>query len=124
MRSLILTLLLLALSAIVVAQDAPKYDPATEVTVHGIVTQIKDFECPVSGTLGRHIEVKLADGTILEVHLAPVKFMNDFKINVTNEPVMVIGSKVTFHGAPAVIARTFSQKTTYELRDANGKPYW
>jgi len=124
MKSLILTLLFLALSVTVVAQDAPKYDPATEVTLHGIVTQIKDFDCPVSGTLGRHVEVKLADGTIMEVHLAPVKFMNDYKIMVTNEPVMVVGSKVTFHDAPAVIARTFSQKTTYELRDPNGKPYW
>ena len=124
MKRLILTLLLLAFSAIVVAQDAPKYDPATETTLHGIVVQIKDFECPISGTVGRHMEVKLADGSIVEVHLAPAKYMDDYKIVVTSEPVMVIGSKVTYHDAPAVIARTFSQKITYELRDTNGKPYW
>jgi hypothetical protein len=125
MKSLVLALMLFLLAALVVAQEAPPaYDPATEVTVRGVVTEVRDFSCPITATLGRHVEVRLADGSILEVHLAPAKFMNDFKINVTPGPITVVGSKVTFRGAPAVIARSFAQKNNYELRNENGRPYW
>ena len=128
MKRLILALLILAVAPAIAqtkASGAPKYDPTTEVTLTGTVTELKDFSCPISGTMGSHAELQQADGTIIEVHLAPVKFMKAYGIDVTAGPVTVVGSKVTFNGAPAIMARTLTQKgNVYQFRDEKGKPYW
>ncbi len=128
MKRLILALLVLAVAPAVAqtkGNGAPKYDPATEVTITGTITELKDFNCPISGTLGSHAELQQADGTMIEVHLAPVKFMKSYGVDVSAGPVTVVGSKVTFNGAPTIEARTLTQKgNVYQFRDEKGKPYW
>ena len=34
---------------------APKYDKATEVKLKGTVMDVRDYECPISGTMGAHL---------------------------------------------------------------------
>lgn len=129
MKKLILALLLVVVPVVCVAQSkgttAPKYDPTTEAVFSGTFTDIQDFSCPISGTLGSHLTLKQADGTTIQVHLAPVKFMKQYEIALTPGPIKIVGSKVTFEGAPAVIARQVTQgENMYALRDEKGKPYW
>src|SRR5579859_2602412 len=122
MKKLILALLLLSLPVLCAAQNkgngVPKYDPATEATFTGTFTEIQDFNCPITGTLGSHLALKQADGTTIEVHLAPVKFMKQYEIALTPGPIKIVGSKVTFEDAPAVLARqVFQGDNMYALRD-------
>ncbi len=128
MRKIVFALLLVLAATLGFAQakpnDQPKYDPRTEVSVDGVVTEVRDFQCDVTGTMGRHLEMKMQDGTVLEVHVAPVKFLTDFKIPMKTGWTKVIGSKVTYMGKPAVIARVVSQDQTTYLRDVQGNPYW
>ena len=42
--------------------NVPKYDKATEVKLSGTVEDVRDYHCPVSGTLGSHITLKMASG--------------------------------------------------------------
>ncbi len=103
----------------------PPYDSATEVTLSGTVSEIKDFDCKFSKAVERHVELKLADGSVMEVHLAPVKFLKDYEMTVTNGPTEILGSKVSYQNTATVLARKITQsERTYELRDAHGKPYW
>ena len=46
-------------------QALPKYDKGAEAVFKGTVEQVKDRECPVSGGMGSHLILKLADGTWL-----------------------------------------------------------
>lgn len=128
MKRLILALLVLAVAPVIAqtkANGAPKYDAATEVSITGTVTELKDFNCPISGTMGSHAELQQADGTTIEVHLAPVKFMKEYGVDVTAGAVTVVGSKVMFNGAPTIMARTLTQKgNVYQFRDEKGKPFW
>src|ERR1700758_3973083 len=96
----------------------PKYDPATEVTLKGTVQEIKDFDCKFSRGIESHLELKMADGSVMEIHLAPVKFMKDYGITIANGPVEVVGSKVTYQDSPTVLARKVTQgEMSYDLRD-------
>src|SRR5215831_15020449 len=55
--------------------NVPKYDLATEATYKGTVEEVSDRVCPVSGGMGSHLLLKLADGKTIEVHLATAKFV-------------------------------------------------
>src|SRR5580765_8624571 len=96
-----LLLLLLAGASSVVSQEknaqpqtSYTYDQANQQTVRGWVVSEKDFQCPVSGTMGSHITVKTETGTV-EIHLAPASFMKQYEINIhTNDNVTVIGSRI------------------------------
>ena len=128
------TLLLLLLAGVssVVSQEknAPTqtsytYDQANQQTVRGWVVGEKDFQCPVSGTMGSHITVKTETGTI-EIHLAPASFMKQYEINIhKDDNVTVVGSRITFDGKPAMIAKSVAiGRETYNFRDPKGRPLW
>ena len=55
--------------------NAPKYDVANELTIKGVIDEVKDFQCPVSGGMGAHLVVKTDKG-LVTVHLALSKFMS------------------------------------------------
>ena len=55
------------------------YAPTSEQTVRGWVEESKDFQCPVTGTVGSHITVKNESGSV-EVHLAPASFMKQYEL--------------------------------------------
>ena len=108
-------------------ETAPRYDTATEAVFKGTVAEVKDRECPVSGgRLGSHIVLKLGDGTTIEVHLAPTKFVSDYDLTFKpGDDLEVTGSKVTFEGVQTIFAREIKRGTdVFVFRDKDGKPVW
>jgi hypothetical protein len=101
------------------------YVPASEQTMRGWVVESKDFQCPVTGTVGSHITVKNETGS-LEVHLAPASFMKQYEINIRKgDNVTVVGSRIMFEGKTALIAKSVAiGNETYNFRDQSGKPLW
>ena len=128
----ILTLLLLAAASSVVSQEKPSlahvsytYDEANQQTVRGWVVETRDFQCPVNNAMGSHITVKTETGSI-EVHLAPASFMKQYDIAFAKDQnVTVVGSKITYEGKPALIAKSVAVgHETFNFRDPKGRPLW
>jgi len=103
----------------------PKFDAANQTTIKGVIDQVSDYECPISGTMGSHLSVKNADETV-EVHLAAAKFLKEYGIVFAKgDPVQVTGTKATFDGKPALLARqVIVGNRTYSFRDDKGIPLW
>jgi hypothetical protein len=101
------------------------YAPTSEQTMRGWVVETRDFQCPVTGTVGSHITVKNETGSI-EVHLAPASFMKQYEINIRKgDNVTVVGSKIMFEGKGALIAKSVAiGNETYNFRDQSGRPLW
>lgn len=106
--------------------NVPKYDVAQEVTVKGVVNDVVDRTCPVSGGLGSHLILKLAGGDMIEVHLAPTKFVKNYElVFAKGDQVEVVGSKVNFEGKDTIFARQITRGTdSFVFRDDKGKPVW
>jgi DNA/RNA endonuclease YhcR with UshA esterase domain len=128
----VLVLLLSGAAITLVSQEknSPKqvsytYATTSEQTMHGLVVETRDFECPVTGTVGSHLTVKNETGSI-EVHLAPASFMKQYEINIhKGDKVTVVGSKITYEGKSALIAKSVAiGNETYNFRDQSGKPLW
>jgi DNA/RNA endonuclease YhcR with UshA esterase domain len=137
MRTLRGTLLTLILGALVVLaapgqtqnksdnHAVPSYDPAQEVKVKGEVLEVKNYDCPISGTMGAHLALRTAEG-VVEVHLGPAKFLSEYQMSFAKgDKVEILGTKVTFHDAPALLARRVTRDDNeYFFRDAKGRPLW
>jgi DNA/RNA endonuclease YhcR with UshA esterase domain len=104
----------------------PKYDVAKETTFKGVIDDVHDRQCPISGGMGSHFNLKLADGKIVEVHLSTTKFVKSYELVFNKgDQVEVIGSKVEFEGAEAILAREVKRGTDdFVFRDPQGKPIW
>ncbi len=131
----VIALVLVVLAAVVPASAAqksengvavPKYDPATETTLKGTVEEVKDRQCPVSGGMGSHLILKIADGKTIEVHLASTKFVKTYELVFQKgDEVEVKGSKVKFEGVETIFAREVKRgNDTFMFRDKEGKPVW
>jgi len=104
-------------------QGAGLYNRATETTVTGVVSEVRDFSCPVSdGEMGDHLMLKTADGEVL-VHLAPGRVMRSQNLRFApGEQLTVMGSRVRLLGHNDLIAREIVRGTdTYVFRDQAGK---
>jgi len=137
MKTLRRTLLALVLGALVVlaapgqtqkkSEDhaVPRYDPAQEVKVKGEILEVKNYDCPISGTMGAHLALRTAEG-VVEVHLAPASFLTEYQMSFAKgDKVEILGTKVTFHDAPALLARRVTRNDNeYFFRDAKGRPLW
>ena len=101
-------------------------DPATEAVFKGTVEEVKDRECPVSGGMGSHLMLKLADGTSIEVHLSLTKFVNQYDLTFHKGDVLeVTGVKVKFEGVDTIFARKIKRgEDEFLFRDNDGKPLW
>jgi hypothetical protein len=127
-----LSALLLSISAVAVAQKSetsvavPQYDPATEARFIGMVEEVKDRQCPVSGGVGSHLLLKLSPSSTIEVHLATTKFVKGYDLVFKKgEVVRVVGSKVRFEGAETIFARELNRGgSTYVFREKDGTPIW
>jgi hypothetical protein len=102
-----------------------RYDTAKQTVVEGIVEEVRDYQCPVTGTVGSHITVRQG-GDVIEVHLAPATFMKKYEIVINKgDKVAIQGAKILFEGKPALLARTVAvNATTYAFRSSEGKPLW
>jgi DNA/RNA endonuclease YhcR with UshA esterase domain len=103
----------------------PSYDLAQEVKVKGEILEVKNYDCPISGTLGAHLVLRTAEG-VVEVHLAPAKFLTEYQMSFAKgDKVEILGTKATFHDAPALLARRVTrEQNEYFFRDAKGRPLW
>jgi DNA/RNA endonuclease YhcR with UshA esterase domain len=107
-------------------ESVPKYDKSTEAVFKGTVDDVKDRECPVSGGMGSHLMLKMADGNVLEVHLSLTKFVRQYELVFHKGDVLeVTGVKVKFEGADTIFARKIKRgEDEFLFRDSDGKPLW
>ena len=107
-------------------ESVPKYDKSTEAVFKGTVDDVKDRECPVSGGMGSHLMLKMADGNVLEVHLSLTKFVRLYELVFHKGDVLeVTGVKVKFEGADTIFARKIKRgEDEFLFRDSDGKPLW
>ena len=104
----------------------PKYDKSTEAVFKGMVDDVKDRECPVSRGMGSHLMLKLADGKVIEVHLALTKFVTQYELVFHKDDVVeVTGVRVKFEGVDTIFARKIKRgEDEFLFRDNDGKPVW
>jgi hypothetical protein len=107
-------------------EPVPKYDKSTEAVFKGTVDEVKDRQCPVSGGMGSHLILKLADGRLLEVHLALMKFVTQYELVFhKGDAIEVTGVRVKFEGVETIFARKIKKgEDEYLFRDGDGKPLW
>ena len=133
MRSAVAFVLFLAGAAILRATlpeettcaEGPRYDPATEFTLLGTVTEVRDVPCdtPLAGI---HLTVKSLS-QVFDVHLGPAKFIRQFEIRfLKGDEVRVTGSRVkSANGVHVVLAREVrKEQATLSCRRAKGEPNW
>src|SRR5262245_19161987 len=108
------------------SEPVPKYDPSAEAVFKGTVEEVRDRACPVSGSMGSHIVMKLADGKTIEVHLATTKFVKSYELGFKKgDQVEVTAVKVKLEGVETLFAREIRRGTdTFVFRDQHGKPIW
>lgn len=135
-RILTLILAVMAFSWAAVSADAaakaasdsavPKYDRSVEATFKGVVQEVRERQCPMSGGMGSHLVLKLADGSTIEVHLATTKFVQTYDMLFKKgDAVEVIGVKVQFEGVETIFAREVTRGgATFVFRDRAGSPAW
>ena len=106
--------------------NAPKYDVANEVTIKGVIDEVKDFQCPVSGGMGAHLVVKTDKG-LVTVHLALSKFMSEYGLSFAKgDEVVITGVRAKVGDDDnAILARKIERgNQTFVFRDKEGKPLW
>jgi len=108
------------------APVVPKYDRTTEAVFKGVVVDVIDHTCPVSGGLGAHILLKSEDGKVIEVHLATTKFIKNYEMVFNKGDVVEVkGSKVKFEDKDTILAREITRNgDLFVFRDKDGKPAW
>ena len=103
----------------------PAYDASDEVTVQGVVQDVQQFYCPISGDVGTHLIVKTENGTV-QVHLAPTRFLRNNNLSFrTGDQIQVVGSRIIYQGHEAIIARATTRAgQTVAFRQPGGHPVW
>ncbi len=122
----ILVLLTVTMAWAQVPASAPKYDHGNEVTIRGVVQEVKDFQCPASGGMGAHLVVKTDKG-LVTVHLALSKFLSEYGFGFAKgDEVQIVGAKAKVgDDENAILARKIERgNQTFTFRDKNGKPLW
>jgi hypothetical protein len=117
---------ILVIAVPALSQAPPKYDPATETTLKGVVGELKLV--PPSGAKPIVYLVLKANPDGAEVFLCPKKFLDDigvvFKVD---DAIEVTGSKVKDKGSDLTLAREVVKVNggeTLTLRFKDGKPVW
>jgi len=122
----VLVLLTISLAWAQATASAFKYDVANELTIKGVVQEVKEFQCPVSGGVGAHLVVKTDKGTVT-VHLALHKFLSDYGLNFAKgDEIELTGVKAKVgDDENAILVRKIERgNQTLTFRDKNGKPLW
>jgi hypothetical protein len=117
-----LACVLFAVSAL--AQAPPKYDPATETKIKGVVEEFKLVPPTGAKPVGYLVVKSGADS--VHVFLAPKSFLDDMGASFkSGDEVEVTGSKVTQGGADLILAREVAKgNDNLTLRFKDGKPAW
>ncbi|MBV8205641.1 MAG: hypothetical protein JO041_02525 [Acidobacteria bacterium] len=106
-------------------QSVPQFSIQKEIRMSGKIHEVKDYSCPVTGTVGTHLELETHEGPI-EVHVAAARWLRQYGINFeSGQQVEMIGVKGTYEGRAAFLPRIIMVgNDTYYLRDQAGKPLW
>src|SRR5438270_5316631 len=107
------------------SEPIPKYDLSQEAKFKGVVDEVSAHKCPISGGIGSHLMVKIAD-KIYEVHVAPVKFVKSYEVTFEKgDELEITGVKTTFQGIDAILPREIKRgNDDFLFRDEKGKPIW
>jgi len=120
-----LSILAVVLSTIsVFAQAPPKYDPATETKLKGVVEELK-FVPPSGGKSLAYLVIKSGADT-LQVFLCPKAFLDQMGTTFNpQDKVEITGSKVKQDGEDLILAREVDKgDDMLTLRFKDGKPAW
>ena len=103
----------------------PAYNAASEVTLQGVVEDVKNFYCPVSGDDGTHLIIATSQGKV-QIHVAPSRFLSGKQWQFfRGDEVEVVGTPIVFQGNQALIARTIVRgNKEMAVRRLDGKPLW
>ena len=103
----------------------PKYDIASEVTLKGVVEEVKQVPNSCQGETGLHLMLKTNAG-IVEVQVAPVDFLKSLEVQFAKgDHLEVVGSQLTQEGSQLVLARSVTRdKNELVVRDKQGAPVW
>ena len=102
-----------------------RYHPNAERSYGGVVSSVISV-AGRDGTVGVHLNLKTAAGTIVKVQLGPAMFigMNNFSF-MADDLILVTGAEVSHDGETAVWARQISKAgKTLVLRSDDGTPRW
>ena len=105
------------------ASATPKYDAATEVSIKGVIDEVK--ELPVGKEDHVHLMLKTATETV-EVRLCPTVYLKDFDVKFEKgQQIDVTGSRVKVDDHDVILAReVVNGNSTVVLRDKKGAPVW
>lgn len=107
------------------SQYGRMYDPKTVETISGEVERV-DMITPMKGMSGGvHLVVK-TDKEPISVHLGPAWYIENQDVKIQpKDKVEITGSRITFDGKPAIIAKEVKKgDEVLSLRDDNGYPVW
>jgi hypothetical protein len=101
------------------------YNPKTVETLTGEVVSLDKFTPGKRMSYGLHFTLKTEKETI-PVHLGPSWYVEKQAVTIAaGDKVEVTGSRVTYEGKPAIIAREVKKGgQVLKLRDAAGVPAW
>lgn len=104
--------------------QSPIYDTKTEMTISGVVQEVKEVPGPGRSN-GLHLVLK-GDAASYEVHVGPRWYLSQKKYTFAKgEQIEVTGSKVTCQGSDVVVARQVKKDgNAWMLRDEKGIPLW
>lgn len=124
----LLAVAILLFSAVSVAQKVtgPKYVLANEVTLKGVVEEVKEVPRSCLGETGLHLMLK-TDKETVEVQVAPVDFMKFMEVTFAKgEKLDIVASKVSREGAADLyLARVITHNSNeVAVRDKKGEPGW
>ncbi|HZP16448.1 MAG TPA: hypothetical protein VFB00_00685 [Terriglobales bacterium] len=124
-REGILLISLLLPGAVSAAQSAaPKYDPAAETKMKGIVDELK---LPPKGHEKDIVHLIMKSGDqVVDIFLCPKSFMDDMGVNFNKgDEISFTGSKAKQGDEEIMLAREVVKgQDTLILRDNKGNPVW
>ena len=106
-------------------KGSPRYDPKTEVTVKGMIEEVKKYPSRSGWRTGQHVTLETDNGN-LDVHLGPTDYWkkNGFEL-AKGDSIEVTGSKSKVDDAEVVLAREVKKgEKAVTLRNAQGVPAW
>ena len=123
---LLLSVVILATPCL--AQALPRYDPATETTIKGTVSELKIVP-PAGPKSLAYVSTRIGpdkEKDVVQVFLCPKKFLDDMGITFKpDDPIQITGSKVKQDGNDLILAREMvkgGESITFRFPD--GKPAW
>lgn len=125
MRFAIMTAFIAASAAALAQMGGGRlYNPAAETTLRGAISKVSTVTGR-RGWNGVHLSMQ-SEGQTWDVHLGPHAYLTRSGFSfAAGDRIEVVGSKVRFNGADALIAREVTREgKVLSLRDKQGFPNW